>query len=55
MTDEPGGALDAAERRGGRMGVAGYAFALCLITLAAAGAIGLLVKQPCLFPAWARR
>ncbi|MBB4912732.1 HPP family protein [Actinophytocola algeriensis] len=50
MADDPGGALGAAERRAGRLGAAGYAFALCLVALAAAGAIGLLVKQPYLFP-----
>jgi hypothetical protein len=50
MTETPGGALDAAQHRAGRMGAAGYAFALSLVTLAAAGAVGLLVNQPYLFP-----
>jgi CBS-domain-containing membrane protein len=50
MTESPGGALDAAQRSAGRMGTAGYAFALCLITLAAAAAVGLLIEQPYLFP-----
>jgi CBS-domain-containing membrane protein len=51
MTEPPGGgALDAVQRRAGRLGAAGYAFALCVVALAAAGALGLLVKQPYLFP-----
>jgi CBS-domain-containing membrane protein len=32
------------------MGAAGYAFTLCLVALAAVGAIGLLAEQPYLFP-----
>jgi CBS-domain-containing membrane protein len=46
----PGGALEAAERRAGRLGGAAYAFLLCLGTLAAVGLIGLLLRQPYLFP-----
>jgi CBS-domain-containing membrane protein len=45
-----GGALDAAERKAGRAGAAGYAFTLCLVVLAAVGVLGLLIKQPYLFP-----
>lgn len=50
MTDLPGGALEVAERRAGRVGPAAYAVALCLIVLAAAGVVGLVLKQPYLFP-----
>jgi CBS-domain-containing membrane protein len=46
----PGGVLAAAERRAGRLGGGAYAFLLCLVALAAVGVVGLLVKQPYLFP-----
>src|SRR4051812_47406164 len=45
-----GGALQAAERRGGSLGAGGYAFALCLGALAAVGLVALLLRQPLLFP-----
>ncbi len=48
--DSPGGVLQAAERRAGRLGGAVYAFLLCLVTLAGVGLVGLLIKQPYLFP-----
>ncbi|TQM79361.1 HPP family protein [Saccharothrix saharensis] len=48
--EEPGGVLGAAERRAGRLGAGGYAFALCLAVLAAVGGVALLVEQPYLFP-----
>jgi hypothetical protein len=48
--DTPGGVLQTAERRAGRLGGAAYAFLLCLVTLAVVGLVGLLVKQPYLFP-----
>ncbi len=48
--DGPGGALDAAERRAGRLGGGGYAFATCLVALAAVGLVALVARQPLLFP-----
>ena len=45
-----GGLLGAAEERAGRAGAGAYAFALCLVVMAAAGLAGLLVRQPLLFP-----
>lgn len=46
----PGGVLEAAEGRAGRAGAGMYAFTLCLVVLAAAGVIGLVLRQPYLFP-----
>ena len=50
MTESPGGALEAAERRAGKAGAAAYTFVLCLAVLAAVGLVGLGLKQPYLFP-----
>ncbi|MGK5498132.1 HPP family protein [Streptomyces sp. URMC 125] len=50
MSQEPGGLLQTAEQRAGRIGAGAYAFALCLAALAACGLVGLLVRQPFLFP-----
>ena len=48
--DDHGGLLAAAERRAGRAGGGAYAFAACLLVLAAVGLGGLLLHQPLLFP-----
>jgi CBS-domain-containing membrane protein len=50
MTESPGGALEAAKHRAGRLGAGAYAFTLCLAALSAVGVLGLVVKQPYLFP-----
>ncbi len=50
MSEEPGGLLEVAERRAGRLGGGAYASALCLAVLVASGLVGLLVSQPFLFP-----
>lgn len=39
----------------GRLGSSLYAAILCLLVLAASGGIGLALKSPCSFPAWAPR
>ena len=49
----PGGrrsVLQRADERFGARGAAGYAFALAATTLAATGCVGLLLRQPWLFP-----
>jgi len=50
VSEGPGGLLETAERRGGRAGAGGYAFASCLVVLAVCGLVGMLVHQPFLFP-----
>jgi hypothetical protein len=49
-SDDRRGLLAAAEDRAGRLGGGAFAFALCLVSLAAVGLVGLLVRQPLLFP-----
>lgn len=44
------GLLATAEERAGRLGGGAYAFLLCLLTLALIGLVGLLLRQPLLFP-----
>ncbi|KOT37823.1 hypothetical protein ADK41_17570 [Streptomyces caelestis] len=50
MSEPPGGLLQAAEERMGRIGAGAYACALCGTVLALCGLVGLLVHQPFLFP-----
>lgn len=48
--DDHAGLLGRLERRAGHLGVGAYSFALCLVTLGVCGLVGLLVKEPYLFP-----
>lgn len=50
MSEEAGGLLQRAEQRAGRAGAGAYAFTLCLAVLVVCGLVGLLVRQPFLFP-----
>lgn len=47
---DPRGLLAAAEERAGRLGGGAYALVLCVTTLALIGLVGLLIRQPLLFP-----